>query len=98
MGPAPMRALLFWSGLYLACVATALAVTPGLPEALGFALPPLLATGLAAWMVRRQAPAMRLAVVVGAAAILMFGGLTGAMSRGQGLDQTATDRAATSLG
>jgi EamA domain-containing membrane protein RarD len=72
-----MRALAFWTTLYATCVTVALVVTSGLPEALGFCLPVLLAAAGAAWLARRQTPTTRRAVGIAVAGVLMAGAATG---------------------
>ena len=92
-----MRIWLFWIGLYGICVALALTAVPGVPEALGFALPALLAALAAAWLARRLKPRARLAVAVATAGALMLGAVTGTMGRNQAPDApTAVEASAAS--
>ncbi len=74
---------LFWIALYTICVAAAGLVTPGLPEAMGFAAPALATAGLVAWFARRQPGRARLILATTAAAGLMAGALTGALGLGR---------------
>lgn len=81
-----MRKLLFWSVLCLACVGAGLLVTPGLPEALGFAVPAVVASALAAWFARERSQRTRLILAATVAAGLMLGAITGVLGEARALD------------
>ena len=74
---------LFWTALYLACVAAGFVAMPGLPEALGFAAPAFVAAALAAWCARRQAVRARHILATTVAAGLMLGAITGVLGDGR---------------
>jgi hypothetical protein len=77
---------LFWTALYLACVASGLIVTPGLPEAVGFAMPAFIAAALVAWFARRQPSRSRHILATTTAAGLMLGAITGVLGDNHRLD------------
>ena len=88
---------LFWLALYVVCVIVALTATPGLPEALGFALPALLAAFVAAWLARAHGRRTQWMIAAAAAAVLMVGAVGGTLGRNQALErQTALETAAAS--
>ena len=82
-----MRRLLFWTVLYLVCVGAGLLVTPGLPEAVGFAVPAFVAAALAAWFARDRSPRTRRLLAASVAAGLTVGAITGLLGEGRSLER-----------
>jgi hypothetical protein len=82
-----MRGFIVWAALYAGCTVLALIATPGVPEAMGFALPPFLAAGVVAVLARRQAPRARHLMATTAAAALLLGAITGLFAQQGGVQR-----------
>jgi hypothetical protein len=80
-----MRGFIFWAALYAGCTILALLATPGVPEAMGFALPPFLAAVAVAWLARSQTPRARHLMATTAAAALLLGAITGLYAQQSGV-------------
>jgi hypothetical protein len=81
--PRLAQALLFWTALYALCFAAALPVTPGAPEALGFAAPAVGFAAPPAWRSRGRSRAVRRACAALAAGLAMVSAVTGVCGRAQ---------------
>ena len=79
-----MKSWVFWVGLYVVCVLAGMLVTPGLPEAIGFAVPAVMAAALVAWLARRRAAHCRMVMAGATAAALMIGAMTGVYGQAGG--------------